>query len=157
MLVEAGADAFEISRGVYPDLSWSIYPPIGTPLAWNAPYAAAVKEVVQVPVIVVGRINNPLIAEHILETGKADMVSMGRALLADPELPKKAAEGRFEDIAPCIGCQLGCMGVRVGGNPMTCLVNPAVGKEEEMVISPAKKPKKVVVAGGGRQGLRQHW
>ncbi len=153
MLVEAGADAFEISRGVYPDLSWSIYPPTGTPLAWNAPYAAAVKEVVEVPVIVVGRINNPLISEHILVTGKADMVSMGRALLADPDLPKKAAEGRFEDIAPCIGCLTGCTGARAGGNPMTCLVNPTVGKEKEMALTLAGKPKKVVVVGGGPSGL----
>jgi NAD(H)-dependent 7beta-hydroxy-3-oxo-delta4-cholenoic acid oxidoreductase len=153
MLAEAGVDAFEISRGVYPDFSWSIYPPTGTPLACNAPYAAAVKEVVEVPVIVVGRINSPLIAEHILRTGKADMVSMGRALLADPELPKKAAEGRFEDIAPCIGCLTGCVGARAGGNPMTCLVNPAVGKEREMALIATGKPKRVIVVGGGPAGL----
>ncbi len=153
MLAEAGADAFEISRGVYPDFSWSIYPPTGTPLACNAPYAAAVKEVVEVPVIVVGRINSPLIAEHVLRTGKADMVSMGRALLADPDLPKKAAEGRFEDIAPCIGCLTGCIGARAGGNPMTCLVNPTVGKEKEMALTVAGKPKRVVVVGGGPAGL----
>jgi 2,4-dienoyl-CoA reductase-like NADH-dependent reductase (Old Yellow Enzyme family)/thioredoxin reductase len=154
MLAEAGADAFEISRGVYPDFSWSIYPPTGTPLGWNAPYAAAVKEVVDVPVIVVGRINSPLVAEHVLRTGKADMVSMGRALLADPELPKKAAEGRFEDIAPCIGCLTGCIGARrVAGNQMTCLVNPTVGRENEMAITVAAKPKRVIVVGGGPAGL----
>jgi len=154
MLAKAGVDAFEISRGVYPDFSWSIYPPTGTPLAWNAPYAAAVKEVVDVPVMVVGRINSPLVAEHILRTGKADMVSMGRALLADPELPKKAAEGRFEDIAPCIGCLTGCVGARrVGGNQMTCLINPAVGREREMALTVAGKPKRVIVVGGGPAGL----
>ena len=154
ILVEAGADAFEISRGVYPDLSWSIYPPTGTPLAWNAPYAAAVKEVVEVPVIVVGRINSPLVAEHVLRTGKADMVSMARALLADPDWPKKAAEGRFEDIAPCIGCLTGCVGARrVGGNPMTCLVNPTVGRESEMALTATRKPKRVIVVGGGPAGL----
>jgi 2,4-dienoyl-CoA reductase-like NADH-dependent reductase (Old Yellow Enzyme family)/thioredoxin reductase len=154
ILAEAGSDAFEISRGVYPDRSWSIYPPTGTPLAWNAPYAAAVKEVVDVPVMVVGRINSPLVAEHILRTGKADMVSMGRALLADPELPKKAAEGMFEDIAPCIGCLTGCVGARrVGGNPMTCLINPAVGREKEMVLIATGKPKRVIVVGGGPAGL----
>ena len=152
MLVEAGADALEISRGVYPDLSWSIIPPTGTPLAWNAPYAAAVKEVVDVPVIVVGRINSPLIAEHILRMGQADMVSMARALLADPELPKKAAEGRLEDIAPCIGCHLGCTGAQAHGS-MTCLINPTVGREKEMALTVATKSKMVVVVGGGPAGL----
>jgi NAD(H)-dependent 7beta-hydroxy-3-oxo-delta4-cholenoic acid oxidoreductase len=152
MLVEAGADALEISRGVYPDLSWSIIPPTGTPLACNAPYAAAIKEVVDIPIIVVGRITSPLIAEHILRMGQADMVSMGRALLADPELPKKAAEGRFEDIAPCIGCHLGCTGAQAHG-AMTCLINPTVGKEKEMALTVAAKPKRVVVVGGGPGGL----
>jgi NADPH-dependent 2,4-dienoyl-CoA reductase/sulfur reductase-like enzyme len=75
---------------------------------------------------------------------------MGRALLADPELPNKAAEGRFDDIAPCIACGLGC---GVFGKTVTCLINPALGSEEETVIRAAAHPKKVLVAGGGPAGL----
>ena len=105
------------------------------------------------PVIVVGRINDPRLAEHILDRGQADLVAMGRALLADPELPKKASEGRFEDIAPCTGCGVGCLRNLVTGGPLTCVINPALGREKEMAITPAARPKKVLVAGGGPGGL----
>ena len=153
ILVEAGIHAIEVSSGVYPALAWRIIPPMGTAPAWNAPYSAAIKEVVDVPVMVVGRINNPLIAEHILETGKADLVSMGRALLADPEWPNKAAAGNFDDITPCIACTYGCLGRALGGLPVSCTLNPTVGREKEMAITPAARPKKVLVAGGGPGGL----
>ncbi|MFC1999528.1 FAD-dependent oxidoreductase [Chloroflexota bacterium] len=153
ILVEAGVAAFEVSRGVYPELSWLVTPPAGTPLAWNASYAAAVKEVVNVPVIMVGRVTNALIAEHILQTGKADLVTMGRALLADPDLPAKAAEGKFDDIVPCVGCLEGCISARARGNPTTCLANPTLGKERDTAVVIAKKPRRVVVAGGGLAGM----
>ncbi|MFC1943950.1 FAD-dependent oxidoreductase [Chloroflexota bacterium] len=153
LLVEAGVDAFEISGGVWPELAWRTVPPMGTPLGLNVPYAAAIKEAVEVPIIAVGRINNPRMAEHILGTGKADLVSMGRALLADPDLPNKASEGRYEDIVPCIGCLTGCQGARAQGKPMTCLVNPTLGREGEITIAPAQKSKKVLVVGGGPAGL----
>jgi NADPH-dependent 2,4-dienoyl-CoA reductase/sulfur reductase-like enzyme len=78
---------------------------------------------------------------------------MGRALHADPELPNKAAAGRFEDIAPCVGCNIGCMGTVVQGGQATCIVNPAAGREKEMAILPAARPKRVLVAGGGPAGL----
>ena len=77
---------------------------------WIADFAAEVKKVVDVPVFTVGRINDPLIAEAIVASGKADGVAMGRASLADPELPNKAREGRFEDIIQCTGCMQGCVG-----------------------------------------------
>lgn len=153
ILAEAGVDAFHVSGGVYPELNWWIIPPMGTPLGLNVPYAAAVKEVVKVPVIVVGRIKDPLLAEHILETGKADLVAMARPLLADPELPKKAEEGRLDDIAPCIACGVGCIAVRMELKPMTCVINPALGREKEMAIARAERPRRVLVAGGGPGGL----
>ena len=78
---------------------------------------------------------------------------MGRALLADPDLPLKAREGRFEDIAPCIGCGLGCVTAQETGGDMTCLVNPACGREQEMAIEPAPAKRKVMVVGGGPAGL----
>ena len=153
ILVEAGVNAFEISGGVYPELSWWVIPPMGTPLGLNVSAAIAVKQAVDVPTMVVGRIKDPLLAEYIIASGKADLVVMGRALVADPELPNKAAGGNFEDITPCISCGLGCIGVRAAGRAMTCLVNPSVGKEKEMVLSRIEKPKKVMIAGGGPAGL----
>jgi len=153
ILIEAGVDALEISGGVVPAALWAVVPPSGTPLALNAPFAAAVKHVVSVPVICVGRINSPQLAEFILKSGKADLVSMGRALMADPEMPKKAAAGNFEDIAPCVADNYGCLGSIGAGKPAVCIVNPAMGKEKEMAIVPAEKPKRVLVAGGGPAGL----
>lgn len=152
-LVEAGVDAFEVSGGVQPELTWRILPPSGTALGLNVPAAAALKKVVNVPVLVVGRINHPQLAEDIVRTGRADMTVMGRALLADPELPNKAAAGRFEDITPCTACSLGCIGEQMKFRPMTCVVNPTVGKEKDMALVPAAVPKRVLVAGGGPGGL----
>ena len=152
-LVEAGVDALEVSGGVQPELFWRIIPPTGTPLGTNVAAALAVKQVVDIPVISVGRINNPRLAEDILQRGQADMVAIGRALLADPELPNKAAEGRFDDIAPCTGCTLGCIHRQGKMEPMSCVINPTVGREREMEIIPTSKPRKVVVVGGGPGGM----
>jgi NAD(H)-dependent 7beta-hydroxy-3-oxo-delta4-cholenoic acid oxidoreductase len=153
ILVEAGVDAFHISSGTFPQMSWRILPPHGTPMGLNVPYAAAVKEVVKVPVFTVGRINDPRLAESILERNQADVIVMGRALLADPEWPNKAAKGQLDDITPCIGCGLGCIAGRES-RMMTCLMNPSVGREKEMALTPAAKPKKVMVIGGGPGGLQ---
>jgi len=153
ILEDASVDAFEVSGGTIPTVFWAVVPPLGTPLALNAPFAEAIKQVVDVPVICVGRINTPNIAEFVLETGRADLVSMGRALNADPELPKKAAEGRFDDIIPCVGCCEGCIDLVMKAKPASCIVNPAAGREREMAIVPAEKPKRVLVAGGGPAGL----
>jgi len=153
-LVDAGVDAFEISGGVQPELTWRVIPPMGTPLGLNVPAAAAVKQVVDVPVLVVGRINNPLLAEDILQKGHADMAVMGRALLADPELPNKAAQGRLDDIAPCAACGLGCVGEQMKMRSMSCVINPRVGREKELAtLVPAARSKTVLVAGGGPGGL----
>ena len=150
LLVEAGADAIHISAGT----SGSPFttPPTGSSQAPNAPLAAAVKEVVDVPVIVVGRITQPWAAENVLATGKADMVAMGRVLLADPEWPNKAAGGNWEDIAPCIGDMM-CMRNLALKHPITCLINPTLGREQEMTLAAAESPKNVLVVGGGPAGL----
>jgi NAD(H)-dependent 7beta-hydroxy-3-oxo-delta4-cholenoic acid oxidoreductase len=152
-LVAAGVDAFHISGGVVPDVYWQILPCLGTQPGFNVPAAAAVKQVVDVPVMVVGRINDPQLAEDILVKDYADMIVMGRALLADPELPNKAREGNIEDIAPCTSCGQGCLRTQLTYEPMTCVINPTVGREKEMTITPAVKQKKVLVIGGGPGGL----
>ncbi len=153
ILEDASIDGFEISGGTVPSVMWGVVAPSGTPLALNAQYSEAVKQVVDVPVICVGRINTPKLAEFIIKSGKADMVSMGRALNADPELPNKAAAGAFEDIAPCIACNTGCLGTVQSAGQSTCVINPEAGKEGEMAIVPAEKPKKVLIVGGGPAGL----
>jgi NAD(H)-dependent 7beta-hydroxy-3-oxo-delta4-cholenoic acid oxidoreductase len=155
--VEAGVAAFHVSAGSYPALSWRVIPPTGTPLALNAGLAAALKRAVSVPVMVVGRINDPRLAEDVLGRQEADLVVMGRALLADPELPNKARQGRFEEIAPCVGCGLGCVAAREQGGDMTCLINPELGREGEGLLAPAARPRKVLVAGAGPAGLMAAW
>lgn len=153
IIADAGADALEISAGTVPDGFWAVVAPSGTPTPLNADAAEVIKKVVDVPVISVGRINNPRMAEFIISTGKADLVSIGRGLIADPDFPNKARSGRVEDIVPCVGDSQHCLeGHPVRGH-LTCLVNPAVMREKELVITPAEKRKKVLVVGGGPAGL----
>jgi len=153
LLVEAGVSAFHVSAGIIPDLAHRIIPPMGTPRGVNVNLSAALKDVVDVPVMTVGRINDPFLAEDILARGDADMVMMGRAFLADPEFANKAREGRFDEIAPCFGCGIGCIAIRSKGRDMTCVVNPDCGKENERVITPTAQPKKVMVVGAGPGGM----
>ncbi len=112
----------------------------------------AERKAVSVPVIGVGRINDPVLADNLLAEGKADLIAMGRPLIADPDLPRKAAIGALEDIRPCIACN--CCRDRVDHNlRLRCSVNPSAGREEEFRLLPAAKPKKVLVVGGGPAGL----
>jgi 2,4-dienoyl-CoA reductase-like NADH-dependent reductase (Old Yellow Enzyme family)/thioredoxin reductase len=118
-----------------------------------------IKGCVSIPVIAANRINDPIVAEKILADGKADLVGMGRALLADPELPNKAKEGRIEEIVPCIACSR-CLAeimpmYKAWGKGFStfCTVNPFAGKEGDYFLEPAAKPKKVVVIGGGPGGM----
>ncbi len=153
ILADAGFDAISLSRGNYGSFRW-IVPPAGTPPGLLAPYAERVKKLVDIPVMVGHRIQDPFVAEHIIAQGKADLVCMGRALIADPDLPNKAAAGHFEDIIPCIACNLGCLQrIYVEQRHVSCTLNRTVGEEREMTLVPARTPKKVLVAGGGPGGL----
>jgi NAD(H)-dependent 7beta-hydroxy-3-oxo-delta4-cholenoic acid oxidoreductase len=153
ILQEAGIAAFHVSAGMYPDYASRIMPPTGTPLRPNAGLARAIKDVVDVPVMVVGRINEARLAEDVLARGDADMVALGRALLADPAFANKARAGRFEDITPCMGCGIGCVAGRLKGSDMTCVINPWSGREGETALVPAAKSKKVMVIGAGPAGM----
>ena len=117
----------------------------------GVPPAAAVKKVVSVPVIAVGRLD-PELSEKLLRRGVVDFVTFNRRLIADPELPNKLAEGRLEDIRPCTGCTT-CFDNNEHGNPPLCQVNAAVGKEKEYDIKPVKKKKRVMVVGSGPAGM----
>lgn len=151
LMEEAGADCIHCSQGVYAS-THTIIPPSVFPRAGYVDHAAEMKKAVKIPVIAVGRINDVKIAESVLESGKADLVTMARASLADPELPKKAAEGRYDEILRCIGCLQGCAGESGKGKCVRCLVNPLTGMEDEYDMSPAEKAKKVLVIGGGVSG-----
>jgi len=152
-LVEAGVDALHVSVGVY-ESSYLTSAPPAMEQGFNADAAATIKQAVSVPVIAVGRILSPSAAEDIISSGKADLVAIGRASLADPEFAVKAAEGRDEDIVKCLSCNEGCIDKLMLGNPpITCTQNPALGREVEYASAGATKAKKVVVAGGGPAGL----
>lgn len=151
ILEDAGAAAIHCTAGVVGS-AIKIIPPAGERHGWLADYALEIKKTVSIPVIVVGRINDPIIADSIITSGKADLVSMGRAALADPDLPNKAACGNYEDIRYCIGCMQGCIGKHEIGLPTSCLVNPAVGKEIDLAVKTAESKKKVFIAGGGVGG-----
>jgi 2,4-dienoyl-CoA reductase-like NADH-dependent reductase (Old Yellow Enzyme family)/thioredoxin reductase len=122
--------------------------------------AAQIKAAVGIPVIAANRINDPFVAEKILTAGQADLVGMGRALLADPELPKKAREGRIEEIVPCIACSNCLSGILSTvyknwgqGADVSCTVNPLAGREGRHLLALAVRSKKVFVIGGGPAGL----
>ncbi len=114
--------------------------------------AEAIKSVVKIPVITVGRIRNPAMAEQVLREGKADLVSMGRALIADPHMPKKAQEGRLEDINLCISCNRCIQTLRK--EAVRCAVNPETGNEDRFRFSKTDRPKRVWIVGGGPGGLK---
>lgn len=128
-------------------------PPMYIPPAAFVYLAAGIKEVVDVPVFCVGRVNDPVKAEEILARNQADMVGMTRANIADPELPNKAREGRLDEIRYCIGCNEGCWGRIYHALPITCAINPSVGREKELEITPAPVKKRVMVIGGGMAGM----
>jgi 2,4-dienoyl-CoA reductase (NADPH2) len=115
------------------------------------PITAAIKTAVSIPVIGVGRLD-PELGEQILREGKADFIAFNKRILADPELPRKVAEGRLEDIAPCTACEH-CISFRVYREPVRCRINAAIASKEPYDIQPAKKKKKIAVIGAGPAGL----
>ena len=151
LMEEAGADCIHCSQGVYAS-THTIIPPSVFPWAGYVEHAAEMKKAVQIPVIAVGRINDVEIAESVLQSKKADLVTMARASLADPELPNKVLKGRGDEVIRCIGCLQGCIGENGKGNGIRCLVNPLTGMEDEYDLTPAEKAKQVLVIGGGIAG-----
>jgi 2,4-dienoyl-CoA reductase-like NADH-dependent reductase (Old Yellow Enzyme family)/thioredoxin reductase len=127
--------------------------PMMTRTGCLVPIAAEFKKALQIPVITVGRINTIALAEEILSQGKADIAAIGRPLLADPALPKKAAEGREEEIRPCIACNEGCYKRIFQQLDIRCSVNSALGKEADPAVPKASPAKRVVVVGAGPAGM----
>lgn len=152
-LEKSGVNVLNVSGGGNYQVSNVVSQPL-VPLATNVWAAEAIKKEVSLPVIVCGSITNPKLAEEILEAGKADYIALARPLFADPYWPKKAKEGRPEDIRPCIRCNDGCIARSDRqGKAIRCTVNVALGREEEFKISPAESPKKIAIVGGGPAGM----
>ncbi len=149
-LVAAGVDAFRVSGGISDSLVTMMVGRSEYGDAHNVAQAEALKHVVDVPVILVGRIHDPEVAERILERGQADLVAMARPLLADPELPNKVIAREPRRIRRCISCEH-CIDSMQMNDDLGCAVNPLSGREDELRIEPGNR--RVVVIGGGTAGL----
>jgi len=152
MLEANGVNAIEVSAGAH-ETGQVITAPPYYPMGFLSPLSEGIKKAVGIPVGIVGRIHTPEVAEQLLEQGKADLIAVGRGLIADPEWPKKAQEGRPETIRPCISCNQGCSDRMYFQKDISCTVNPAVGREGTFPMEPARKKKKIVILGGGPAGL----
>ena len=152
-LEKMGVDYIHASAGRIGHTPDHAFPPLYEPRGVNVKFAEAIKKKVRIPVITVGRLQDPKLIEKIIEDGRADMVAMCRPLIADPRLPKKMIAGRYDEVRQCMACnwcldrlfrQMGC----------ECPMNPEYGFEKEFELAPAAKPKKVMVIGGGVAGLQ---
>ena len=152
MLEKAGFDALNVDAGCYDSWYWP-HPPIYQEHGYMIEMTKEVKKLVKIPVIGAGRLEIPELAEQVIAEGKADMIAIGRGLLTDPFWVKKVEEGQPDHIRPCIGCHDACMGRLVAGKPLSCAVNPAVGRERIYKIERSDKPKNVAIVGSGIAGL----
>ncbi|MHB1159918.1 MAG: oxidoreductase [Chloroflexota bacterium] len=146
-----------VTQGNFNGASFSAHcPEMAFPPTPFVHLAAAVKEVVDLPIMTTSRILDPFQAERLLQEGAADLIGMCRAMIADHEWARKAREGRPEQIRPCISCNQGCHAMIHANRPLTCLLSPIVGKEDEWerwIAESTPRVKKVVVVGGGPAGL----
>jgi 2-enoate reductase len=147
-----GVDALHVDAGCY-ETNWWPHPPTYQPPGCMVDMAEKVKPVVKVPIITVGRLQYPALAERVLQEGKADFVAIGRGLLADPDWPNKVMEGRLEDIRPCVGDHDGCLAELRSRKATSCTVNPICGHEKEWVLIPIKDKKNLLIIGGGPAGM----
>ena len=146
-IIGGAAHTFALQAGAVPNMS--------LPNAVYVPLAAAIKAAVpEIPIFHATRIVDPVHADQILADGSVDVVGMTRALIADPDMPKKAREGRLDEIRQCVGANEGCIDRIYQGKPVTCIQNPGAGREAELgAIEPSAARKRVVVVGGGVGGL----
>ncbi len=148
---QAGVNAINVTGGWHesriPQLAMQV------PLGAFAYLARAIKNAVSVPVMASNRLSDPRWAERIIKDGFADLVNLGRVLIADPEWPKKAQAGQAHEIRPCVGCSQGCTDQVLSGRPVCCVGNPRAGFEGQRVIPKVKQRKRVTVVGAGPGGL----
>lgn len=153
MYEEAGIDALHSSIGNYTTIHYML-PPAAVMHGESQDLSEELKKVVSIPIINVGRYNDPYIANAAIKAGRCDMVTMGRQSLADPFFPAKVKAGKVKDIRHCIGCQIGCVENLYKCSPIHCTVNPRVGYEYQFPAKQKEGGKKVVVIGGGVGGMQ---
>ena len=153
-LAREGADALHVSVGTR-ETRHIVAPPSCVPCGWNASLARAVKSAVgsSVPVIVAGRLNDAALLERCVAEGLADMVAVGRGLIADPGLVEKIRDGRPEDIRYCVACNQGCCDALFRGESVGCMLNARASFERERRILPAEVKKNVAIVGAGPAGM----
>ena len=146
-IIGGGAHTYELQAAAVPNMSYAT--------GVFVPLAAAIKQAApRLAIFHASRIVDPVHADRVVAAGEIDVVGMTRALIADPELPRKAREGRLDDIRTCVGANEGCIDRIYQGKPVTCVQNPATGRERELAdVNRAAQPRKVVVVGGGVAGL----
>ena len=155
-MLDGHCDLLHVSAGHHerPEIFCVTHPSIFSEDGCNVHFAAAIKPHVQVPVATVGALGDPALMEEIVASGQADVVELARALLADPEIPRKARAGKAEEIRPCLRC-LTCFSHLITKGQIYCAVNPHIGRElEDRSLPPAKEAKTVLVAGGGVAGMQ---
>ena len=153
LLEKAGVDLINATVGTYATVHYFIAPSY-LPRAWAADYAKEIKSVVNIPVMAVGRINDPFVADGVIKSGKADFAIMARQALADPHTPNKAKEGDFENIRRCLACNVGCLDLLFKNEQIKCVINPRLGLEYKGEREKVTNPKKIAVVGAGPAGLQ---
>jgi 2,4-dienoyl-CoA reductase-like NADH-dependent reductase (Old Yellow Enzyme family)/thioredoxin reductase len=154
LLEEWGVDLINCSNGVYGTYNPGQVAPSFQGHAWTIRNALELKKVVKIPVLGVNSIDDPLMAESLLESEFCDIVGMSRSSLADPEMPDKARGGRFQEIRPCIRCMQGCVSGTYLQIPIRCCVNPELNQEYKYTYENKPAPKKVLIIGGGVAGMQ---
>lgn len=152
LLEDKGVAAFEVNAGCQ-DNYYYPHPTTYQQPGFVVDMAEKLKAVVNVPVIAIGKIGYPKLAERILENKQADFIELGRPLLADPEWPNKVRDKKLLSIRPCIGCNDGCIGRLAQSKYVSCTVNPVIGKYKDFSIQRTKEVKKVLIVGGGPAGM----
>lgn len=152
LLEISGVGAVEIDAGCYENWYYP-HPPTTQPDGLFVDYASQVKKVLNIPVIAVGKLGNPVLAEKVLQDGMADFIALARPLLSDPQWPNKVKKGLVKDIRPCVGCHEGCLKRIFEHKYISCAVNPSTGIEREMGIKKTDKIKRILTIGGGVGGM----
>ena len=153
-LAKAGVDAIHASVAVYSTPGNLSIASMDTETGFNLFRARAIKSVVDIPVIGVGRIHDPVLADEALARGDADMIAFGRQHLADPDFINKSRSGRLADIRMCLACNQGCIDrLTYEMKSVTCTINPECGKEAKFIDIKSDKPRKVMIIGAGAAGL----
>jgi 2,4-dienoyl-CoA reductase-like NADH-dependent reductase (Old Yellow Enzyme family)/thioredoxin reductase len=150
-LEAVGIDLIDVSAGIYESAPW-IVQPMEMGQGCLAPLAREIRRHVRIPVSVAGRIGDASAAEHVLAAGDADFVTLGRALHADPEMPRKSREGREDEVCSCVGC-LKCSDLLGQNEPVLCLANTHTGRERQYAIRGTPRAQRVLVVGAGPAGL----